>query len=52
VESFPHPVPDTGKARDQMGKLFDVGGKTVDHATKARWIGQARSSRNDFTSSR
>ncbi|MFO0806248.1 MAG: hypothetical protein U0791_24355 [Gemmataceae bacterium] len=36
VESLPQPISaDSGKARDAVGKLFGVSGKSVDYATKA-----------------
>lgn len=30
VENLPQPTPDSGKARDQVGKVFGVSGKTVE----------------------
>src|SRR5262249_35913649 len=33
VENVPHPIPDAGLARDQIGKVVGVSGKSIDHAT-------------------
>jgi hypothetical protein len=33
-EHLPDPIPDAGQARDQVGKLVGVSGKTIDAATK------------------
>jgi hypothetical protein len=32
VEDLPHPIPDAGKARDQVGKLFGVSGPSTSQA--------------------
>lgn len=34
VENLPPPNSDTGKARDQVGKVVGVSGKSIDHATR------------------
>jgi hypothetical protein len=36
VENLPHPIQDAGKTRDNLGRLFGVSGKSVEHARNAQ----------------